>query len=82
MTPTEALYRVYAPSSHSVPTIEVLSDLAEVELNSLDEGLQALAKLQAKDVWLPPAGAKPADTTFFIVRSLCNLMIATTDKTS
>ena len=67
LSASAATYRVYAPFSHPVPVIEVLSDTAEVELTSLDEGLQGLAKLSRKHLWDAPDGVEAIAGTFHVV---------------
>jgi hypothetical protein len=64
---SEAGYHFFAPSVYSIPAITALSEVSEVELSCLDNGLKGLAKLQGVSLWDPPAGTVHAESSFFLV---------------
>ena len=61
-----AVYQIYAPSTHSLPSIESLSANAEFELESLDDGLGELPHICVKHLW-DPWNVVPTNTSTFYV---------------
>jgi polynucleotide 5'-hydroxyl-kinase GRC3/NOL9 len=60
------VHRIYAPSTHALPSIEALSSKAEFQLDSLDDGIRNLPYIGVKDVW-EPVGAESSALTFGIL---------------
>jgi hypothetical protein len=67
LSASEELFHVFAPKSHSIPTIEVLSASAEFELISTNKGLAGVARSYQKSLWDPPGLSGEPELTFSVV---------------
>ncbi|KIX00699.1 uncharacterized protein Z518_09764 [Rhinocladiella mackenziei CBS 650.93] len=60
------LHRIYAPSSHALPSIEAMSAKAEFQVESLDDAIRDLPYIGIRDLWTP-SGVEQAALTFYIL---------------
>ncbi|KIW89473.1 uncharacterized protein Z519_09629 [Cladophialophora bantiana CBS 173.52] len=63
---TTAVYRVYAPVTHALPSIEAVSSSAELQLESLDDGIRDLPYVGQRGMWVP-FGVKPSTSSFYVL---------------
>jgi polynucleotide 5'-hydroxyl-kinase GRC3/NOL9 len=61
-----ATYRIYAPSTHALPSIEATTSHAELQLDPLKDGIDDLPLAGARDRWAPP-GVKPFASSFYVL---------------
>jgi hypothetical protein len=73
LPPSESLHRIYAPALYSVPTIEILSETAEIELSSLDNGIRAVTGKPDRSVWESSVAARSDGSTFALVSALYSI---------
>ncbi|OAP65485.1 hypothetical protein AYL99_01457 [Fonsecaea erecta] len=66
LTATTAMYRVYAPASHALPPIEAVSSSAEIQVESLNDGVRDLPKVGFRGMWTP-FGVKPSAASFYVL---------------
>lgn len=59
-------HRIYAPSSHALPSIEACEKYTEFQLDSVSSGVEDLPYIGTRDVWKPP-GVERSDLTFFVL---------------
>jgi len=59
-------YRIYAPTTHALPSIEALGASAEFELQSLDDGLRDLPYIGMRGIWCP-ADVKGSACSFYVL---------------
>lgn len=61
-----AAYRIYAPSSHALPSIEACEKQTEFQLDSINTGLGDLPYIGTRNIWAPP-GAERSTLTFYVL---------------
>ena len=66
LSASSATYPVYAPATHALPSIEAVSARAELELQSLGDGLRHLPYIGVRDIWNPTDGKKSA-CSFYVL---------------
>lgn len=64
------LHRIYGPSSHALPSIQAISPEAELQLQSLADGIQYLPYIGVRDLWSPPRQEESALTFHVVGHSL------------
>ncbi|KIY03232.1 uncharacterized protein Z520_01699 [Fonsecaea multimorphosa CBS 102226] len=66
LTAATAIHRIYAPATHTLPSIEAVSSSAEVQLESLNDGVRNLPYIGLRGMWTP-FGVKPSAATFYVL---------------
>ncbi len=66
MNESTAIYRIYAPDTHALPAIEATSTYAELELESLNDGMNELPHIRSKELWAP-AGVMSPVPSFYVM---------------
>lgn len=66
LSASTALYRIYAPSIHALPSIEAITPVAEFQLASLHDGVRNLPYIGIRDMWDPP-GVDQIVSSFYIL---------------
>ncbi|KAK5061089.1 hypothetical protein LTR84_007631 [Exophiala bonariae] len=61
-----AVYRIYAPSSHALPSIEACEKQTEFQLDSVGIGLGELPYVGTRNIWAPP-GVEQSALTFYVL---------------
>lgn len=56
------MYRIYAPSSHALPSIEAATTNTEFQLESLDDGITHLPPIGLRSLWTFPGGQQSSLT--------------------
>jgi polynucleotide 5'-hydroxyl-kinase GRC3/NOL9 len=59
-------HRIYAPSSHALPSIDACEEHTEFQLDSVNTGLGDLPYIGTRDIWTPP-GVEQSALTFFVL---------------
>ncbi|OCT53086.1 hypothetical protein CLCR_09758 [Cladophialophora carrionii] len=59
-------YRIYAPSTHALPSIEAMTSLAELQLDPLSDGINDLPIAGTGVQWAPP-GVKHCASPFYVL---------------
>ncbi|KIW27886.1 uncharacterized protein PV07_07584 [Cladophialophora immunda] len=66
LTATTAIHRIYAPATHALPSVEAVSSSAEVQLDSLNDGIRDLPYVGLKGMWAP-FGVKASASSFYVL---------------
>ncbi|KAI1621212.1 hypothetical protein EDD37DRAFT_612656 [Exophiala viscosa] len=61
-----AIYLIYAPSTHALPSIEALTSTAELQLDSVNHGIRDLPYIGIRDLW-DPARRSQAAMSFHVL---------------
>jgi hypothetical protein len=82
LPPSESLHKIYAPALYSVPTIEILSETAEIELSSFDGGIRAVTGKPGRSVWESGVAARSDGSTFALVSTFYSISSLEADACS
>ncbi|KIW69113.1 hypothetical protein PV04_05008 [Phialophora macrospora] len=61
-----AIYRIYAPNTHALPSIEATTSHAELQLDPLNDGIHELPLTGTRDKWAP-TGVKHSASSFYVL---------------
>ena len=70
LTASKTVYRIYAPTTHELPGIQSATTNAEIELESLHDGLNALPYLGVRDMWAATGDKRSASSFYVLGHSL------------
>jgi hypothetical protein len=79
---SESLHKIYAPALYSVPTIEIVSETAEIELSSFDDGIRAVTGRRDRYLWDSSVMARTDGSTFALVSAFHSISILEADSCS
>jgi hypothetical protein len=82
LPPSESLHKIYAPALYSVPNIEIVSEIAEIELSSFDDGIRAVTGRPGQYLWDSSMMAGTDGSTFALVSAFQSISILKADSCS